>query len=96
MIVDPNTAASARPPLPTGPLEKQQPLEARPVEGTAGGLASRLDVQGDRAQQHPDVKDKDAKGNSRPMAYNTKGAPKKVSLSELGGRSGTESVDLFV
>jgi hypothetical protein len=96
MIVDPNIAATAKPLPPSGPLERQQPVEARPIEGAEGGLASRLDVQGEKNQRHPDVKDKDEKGNPRPMTYNARGASKKVSRNDSGILGANESIDLFV
>ena len=45
MIVDSTTAAAGRPQAPFVPPERAEPLQARPIEGTAGNFTTRLDVQ---------------------------------------------------
>jgi hypothetical protein len=96
MIVDSITVAAARPQAPSVPPERAELLQARPVEGTAGNLTTRLDVQQEKNQQHGDTESQDERAETFPQTYDAKGNAKEVAMDFYEKRAASESVDLFV
>jgi len=96
MIVDVTNAVASRPLVPSGPLEKAEPVERRPVEGTAENPAPRLDVQREKNRRDGGMEGHDGEPESRPQTYDAKGSARESQLDLSRKRAGSETVDLFV
>ncbi len=97
MIVDPLSAAIARPQAHTLPLEKVAvPEEPRPIQGAAESLNAGLDVNKEKNARNRQISEQNRNPEPRPVTYDARGNPRKNRSTNPRSENEGESVDVFI
>ncbi len=97
MIVDPLSAAIARPQVQSVTLEKVAiPEQPRPVQGASESLDTGLDVNKEKNAKNRQISEQNKDSEIHPLTYNARGNPKRHKPSDSKSEEDGESVDLFV